>query len=73
MSNHENPIFLNLKFWMLMMDAAALWLVGELSSHLRFGHALAEAAPINSMLLYFCVVTAMFIFPTWTRCGTPWS
>jgi putative colanic acid biosynthesis UDP-glucose lipid carrier transferase len=64
MSNHENPIFLNLNFWMLVMDAAALWLVGELSSQLRFGHALADAAPINSMLLYFCVVAALFMFPS---------
>ncbi|WP_325170179.1 undecaprenyl-phosphate glucose phosphotransferase [Noviherbaspirillum pedocola] len=64
MSNHENPLFLNLKFWMLLMDAAALWLVGELSSYLRFEHGLADAAPINSMLLYFCVAAALFMFPS---------
>lgn len=52
-----------LEFSMRIMDVAALWFAGHLAHLLRFSSPLSEAAPIHTILLYFCCGLAFLLFP----------
>lgn len=63
MSSIDNTDFSNRQIAMCFMDTCAIWVAGQLCGYLRFGMPLTEAAPINSMLLYFCCAAIFFVFP----------
>ncbi len=45
-----------------LLDAMALLIAGALAGRLYFGHALIDAAPIHTMLLYLCAGLAFLLF-----------
>lgn len=45
-----------------LVDLAALLLAGELAARLHFNTPLADAAPIHTVLLYFCSFVATLVF-----------
>lgn len=47
---------------MRIMDVIALWFAGHLAHLLRFSLPLSEAAPIHTILLYFCCGLAFLLF-----------
>ncbi len=51
-----------LEFCLRLVDVAALLVAGELVARLHFGTALVEAAPIHTVLLYFCSFVATLVF-----------
>lgn len=52
-----------LEFSMRLMDVVALDIAGELAGWAHFETLLIDAAPIHTILLYFCCGLAFFVFP----------
>ncbi len=50
-----------LEFCLRLADVGVLLLAGELAARLHFGTALVEAAPIHTVLLYFCSFVATLV------------
>ncbi len=50
-----------LELCLRLADVAALLLAGELAARIHFGTALVEAAPIHTVLLYFCSFVATLV------------
>jgi putative colanic acid biosysnthesis UDP-glucose lipid carrier transferase len=45
------------------MDVIALIIAGQLTGYIHFGMPLIQAAPIHTILLYFCCALAFLLFP----------
>jgi putative colanic acid biosynthesis UDP-glucose lipid carrier transferase len=51
-----------LEFCLRLVDVVALLLAGDLAARFHFHAALVEAAPIHTVLLYFCSFAATLVF-----------
>ncbi len=52
-----------LELSMRLMDVTGLLIAGQLVGWLHFNDALIGAAPVHTILLYFCCALALFLFP----------